>query len=31
MLRAEQVAEAVLWAVLQPASVNVDEIRISAT
>lgn len=31
MLRASDVADAVLWAVTRPAGVNVDELRISAT
>lgn len=31
MLGAEQVADAVLWALTRPASVNVDEIRLSHT
>jgi NADP-dependent 3-hydroxy acid dehydrogenase YdfG len=31
MLRAEQVADAVLWVVTRPAAVNVDELRLSAT
>ena len=30
MLRAEQVADAVLWAVTRAAAVNVDEIRLSS-
>lgn len=30
MLRVEQVADAVLWALTRPASVNVDEIRLSS-
>ncbi len=30
MLRAEDVADAVLWAVLRPTGVNVDEIRVSS-
>jgi NADP-dependent 3-hydroxy acid dehydrogenase YdfG len=29
MLRAEDVADAVLWAVTRPPHVNVDELRIS--
>jgi NADP-dependent 3-hydroxy acid dehydrogenase YdfG len=29
MLRAEDVADAVLWAVTRPAHVNVDELRVS--
>lgn len=31
MLRAEDVADAVLWAVTRPAGVNVDELRLSAS
>jgi NAD(P)-dependent dehydrogenase (short-subunit alcohol dehydrogenase family) len=31
MLRPEDVADAVLWAVTRPAGVNVDELRLSAT
>ena len=31
MLTAQAVAEAVVWAALRPASVNVDELRLSAT
>mgnify|MGYP001550052504 FL=1 len=31
MLTAESVAEAVVWAALRPATVNVDELRLSAT
>jgi NADP-dependent 3-hydroxy acid dehydrogenase YdfG len=31
MLRAEQVADAVLWAVTRAPTVNVDEIRLSST
>ena len=31
MLTAQSVAEAVVWAALRPASVNVDELRLSAT
>jgi NADP-dependent 3-hydroxy acid dehydrogenase YdfG len=29
MLRPEDVADAVLWALTRPASVNIDELRLS--